>query len=312
MSRSVLAQLAAVMLSAVTLHGGPPFLVLPETTSPDGKYAFAWGLPAEFKVDWDALREGKEDATIEDGTFHRDVENFLVDLQTNRVLRSHTTAQAWSLPNGTHGNHRNLQVCWSPESDLAIAGYSEKWGYLSVEAFRITEKGALPVVQIGELLEKPWRAHLARTEGKRYARRAKKLEVSLSEFQAHGGGKFSTNAFAEVPKGTEDGDLFEEQRIRFTLTPKGKADLALKILAIEAIPEIDDALAKRLEEGDRQLNDSYRALIGALDAAGVETLRVEQRAWLKERDAEGKAGERARLIEERAGELGLRLRKLKQ
>jgi hypothetical protein len=312
-SRSALALSAALMLFAVApAWAGPNFLVLPDTTSPDGRYAFAWGLPAEFKVDWDKLRQTESDPVIEEFLFDRDVANYLVDLQTNRVHVELSAAQAWQLPNGTHGNHRNLEIRWAPESDLAIAGYSEKWGSLSVEVFRIAKDGAQAAVDIKDDLEKAFRAHLGRTEGKRYAQRAKRLEVSFSQYTADGGGKFSAVAFAEIPKATADEDQFAEQRLRFSLTPARAAGVAVKVIAIEDTSAPDAALAERLAAGDRQLNSAYQQVIAALDAAGVKKLRSEQRAWLKERDAVTDAEERAVFIEKRAQELRDRVRKPKR
>jgi hypothetical protein len=313
MCRSALALSAVFMLAATTpAWAAPDFLVIPETTSPNGRYAFAWGLPPEFKVNWDALRRDETDPVIEEGLFDRDVDNYLVDLQTNRVLSELSAAQAWHLPSGSHGNHRNLAVCWSPEGDLAIAEYSEKWGSLSVEAFRITEAGAKPAVEIGDQLEKAWRAHLARTEGKRYLQRAKKLVVTFSAFTAEGSGKFSAEAFAEVPRSTDEDDLFSEQRIRFSVTPSRSTGLAVKVTGIEKITEPDPALAERLAADDRQLNSTYQELIALLDATGVKNLRAEQRAWLKERDALDDPRKRVLFIEKRVFELLDRARKLKR
>jgi hypothetical protein len=304
--------LALILLAVAPIWAGPNFLVFPDTTSPNGRYAFAWGLPAEYKVDWNALRRNESDPTIEEGLFHTDVENYLVDLQTNRALFTLSAAQAWRLPSGSYGARRNLEICWSPESDLVIADYSEKWGYLSVEAFRITKDGALPAVEIGDQLEKPWRAHLSRTEGKRYAQRAKKLEVSFGPYTANGGGEFSVKAFAEVPKGTEEDDIFSEQRIRFTLTPRRSVGIGVKIVDIEQIIEPDAVLVDRLAVDDRQLNSTYQELIAVLDAAAVKELRSEQRAWLKKRDAVKDPEERARFIERRVRELLDRVRKSKR
>jgi uncharacterized protein YecT (DUF1311 family) len=50
--------------------------------------------------------------------------------------------------------------------------------------------------------------------------------------------------------------------------------------------DLDTALDEvHVAAADKDLNEAYAARLKGLDKAGKETLREEQRAWIKERDA---------------------------
>ena len=84
-------------------HTGP-FLVLPDTTSPDGHYAVAWGLPKHPEIWTEVLRwerehrpskEGaEEDSKQAENVFEKvdsvaeDVENYLVDLREGKIIHA--------------------------------------------------------------------------------------------------------------------------------------------------------------------------------------------------------------------------------
>jgi|SRR5215469_16431728 len=61
--------------------------------------------------------------------------------------------------------------------------------------------------------------------------------------------------------------------------PVGDCDNAVTTAAMHACE------GKRYEAAQRELNSAYQALMGHLDAARKEKLRVAQRAWLRYRDA---------------------------
>ena len=220
------------LASAGPARGGPSFLVLDGTTSPNGQYAFAWGLPQKYSVNWDDLGKGTTDPLAALGDFEEDVENYLVDTKAEKILAKLPSAQAWRLPGGARGNHRDLQVRWSCRSDLAVAIYSLKWGYDSFEAFRVIDAKTSTPVDIGPPMEKAWRNYLEARTGDRYRSRKDRLVVSFGSIQVGRGWIFSVKADAEIPKSDATEDTFPERRIRFALSPVGDTGLELKVLGI--------------------------------------------------------------------------------
>jgi hypothetical protein len=211
---------------------GPAFFVFDETTSPNGRYGFAWGLPEKYTVNWDEVRKGTTDPLDALGDFSEDVENYLVDVKAERILAKLRSAQAWRLPAGAHGNHRDLQVRWSSESDVAVAIYSLKWGYNSFEAFRVIGDEASAPLDIGSPIEEVWRTYLERRAGDRYRSRKDDIVVSFGSIQNESDRIFSAKVYAEIPKSDAREDTFPERRIRFVLSPSRDSGLELKVLGI--------------------------------------------------------------------------------
>jgi hypothetical protein len=227
MRRAVFCLLLVVGVSAGVCAAGP-FVVLENTSSPDGRYAFAWGAPEKYKNDWAALNRDDTTALPNPDDFADAVENYLVDLKAGKILATLRGAQAWRLPDGSHGNHRDLQVAWSPNGEFAVAIYSLKWQYESFQGFRITPAG-VATVEIGKPLQTAWLQHLSKTAGQRYKQRADSLAISFSELKpTEDEGTFSVRALAEVPKSASEGDAFEEKLV-FTLQPQTEGKLSLEI-----------------------------------------------------------------------------------
>ena len=212
--------------------GGPAFLVFDETTSPNSRYVFAWGLPEKYKVNWDEVRKSTTDPLDALGEVEDDVENYLVDVKGEKILAKFPSAQAWRLPGGAHGNHRDLQVRWSSGSRVAVAIYSLKWGYSSFEAFRVVNEKVSAPLEIGTPIEKAWREYLERKTGDRYRSKKDDLVVSFGSIQYERGWTFSVESYAEIPKSDAEEDTFPERRIRFALSPSGESGLKVEVLGI--------------------------------------------------------------------------------
>ena len=60
------------------------FVVLENTSSPNGRYAFAWSAPEKYKIDWAALSRGEMTALPNPADFADAVENYLVDLKAGK------------------------------------------------------------------------------------------------------------------------------------------------------------------------------------------------------------------------------------
>jgi hypothetical protein len=230
MRRAALPLLLLIGISAGRCAAGP-FVVLENTSSPNGRYAFAWAAPQKYKIDWAALNRGEISALPNSDDFADAVINYLVDLKDGKILATFHRAQAWELPDGRHGNHRDLEVAWSPNGELVVAIYSLKWQYESFQGFRIAPSG-VATVEIGKPLEAAWRQHLSKRAGRRYKQRADLLAISFSELKAmETEGNFAVHALAEIPKSASEDDAFEEKLI-FTLQPKTKGQLSLEIRGI--------------------------------------------------------------------------------
>jgi hypothetical protein len=227
MRRAAFCFLLAVGISADACVAGP-FVVFENTSSPDGRYAFAWGAPEKYKIDWAVLNRGETTALPNPADFADAVENYLVDLKAGKILATLSGAQAWQLPDGSHGNHRDLQVAWSPNGEFAVAIYSLKWQYELFQGFRITPEG-VAAIEIGKPLETAWLQHLSKTAGQRYQQRADSLAISFSELKPmENEGTFGVRALAEVPKSVSEDDAFEEKLV-FTLQPQAEGKLSLEI-----------------------------------------------------------------------------------
>jgi hypothetical protein len=227
MHRIAFCFLLVVRISAGAFAAGP-FVVLENTSSPDGRYAFAWGAPEKYKIDWAALNRGETTALPNPADFADAVENYLVDLKAGKILAMLRGAQAWRLPDGSHSNHRDLQVAWSSNGEFAVAIYSLKWQYESFQGFRISP-ASVATVEIGKPLETAWREHLSKTAGQRYKERADSLAISFGELKAmENEGTFGVRALAEIPKSASEDDAFEEKLV-LTLQPKAEGKLSLEI-----------------------------------------------------------------------------------
>ena len=227
MHRGAFCLLLVVGISAGVCAAGP-FVVLENTSSPDGRYAFAWAAPEKYKIDWAALNRGEMTPLPNSDDFADAVINYLVDVKDGKILATFRGAQAWRLPDGSHGNHRDLEVAWSPNGEFAVAIYSLKWQSESFQGFRITPAG-VATVEIGKPLETAWRQHLSKTAGQRYKRRADSLAISFGELKAmETEGSFAVHALAEIPKSASEDDAFEEKLV-FTLELKTEAQLSLEI-----------------------------------------------------------------------------------
>ena len=116
------------------------FIVLPETQSPDGRFAVGWGLPKHPEI-WNKTRESKKDqagALIADvGQFEDDVENYIVDLRATQVLGKLGSHYWWVAE--VRPNRHQLDVVWSAASDLVLVNYTFRWDCRAFEAVRISE-----------------------------------------------------------------------------------------------------------------------------------------------------------------------------
>ena len=108
------------------------------TTSPDGRWAVAVGMPDGSVPVWEVVH----DADGGDDTYYvnldYEISNYLVDLKQDRIV-----AVLGSCHWGTikSYNHQHLQILWSPDGRWLAVGHHWKWHTSVSEVHRIGHKG---------------------------------------------------------------------------------------------------------------------------------------------------------------------------
>jgi hypothetical protein len=208
------------------------FIVLSETQSPDGRFAVGWGLPKHPEI-WNKAREIKEDeaeALIADvGVFEEDVENYVVDLHSTKVLGklgSHYWATAGLLPN-RHG----LDIVWSATSDLVVVNHTFRWDCRAFEAVRISEGKTGARLDLKKALDAKLRRHFKKDLPRGSGISPHDLAISFSEPALISGETFKAVVEAIFP--TKKTGWSGQAEIRFSLTPSKKSEIALKVLELK-------------------------------------------------------------------------------
>lgn len=303
--------ISGLILAALSMHAaaGPkhPYLVIRETTSPDGKHAVAWTLPKEPEsVDWEKLRSGDGDRDDLPDFEETGVQNNIINLKSGRKLATLASAY-WELPDWTHPNHQGMVVAWSPKSDYVVVLHQLRFENHSLDAVQIKDGAASGELSFLKDLEKAVRGHLAKTYATQYPRDKDVIVIGLGDLKPLGGGKFSLVAYSGQPKSINDEILSDDSTITFELRPGKKGRLELQVLSIMKVvdppADSDDEAAKAVLAADKELNAAYQARRGMLDARARETLKQEQLEWLRERDRITDDWQRSRFIETRTSDL---------
>lgn len=208
------------------------FIVLPETQSPDGRFAVGWGLPKHPEI-WNKAREMKEDqaeALIADiGQFEEDVENYVVDLRATQVLGklgSHYWEATELRPNRHH-----LDVVWSEASDLVLVNHTFRWDCRAFEAVRISEGKTGARLDLKKALDAKLRQHFKKDLPRGSGITMRDLAISFSEPALVSGETFMTTVEAVFP--TKGDGWSGQAEIRFALKPSKESGLALTVLGLK-------------------------------------------------------------------------------
>ncbi len=209
------------------------FIVLPETQSPDGRFAVGWGLPKHPEI-WNKARESKEgqaESLVADvGEFEEDVENYVVDLRAAQVvskLGSHYWLVAEVRPNRHH-----LDVVWSAASDLVLVNHTFRWDCRAFEAVRISEGKSGARLDLKKALDAKLRQHFKKALPRGSGITMSDLAISFSVPALVSGATFMATVDAEFPSKGENA-WSGEAEIRFALTPSKESGLALKVLSLK-------------------------------------------------------------------------------
>jgi uncharacterized protein YecT (DUF1311 family) len=204
------------------------FLVFPDTESPNGRYAVAWGLPKHPEVWAKVCRFSEqrppgaelpeEDVKEASEVFERvlkvdtDVENYIVNVHDEKIIRTlhcphglgvsadlhealSMTSEYWMTP-GFRPNHHDLKVLWSPASDLVLINHSFRWDCVSFCAVSLGQTSS-------ELdLSKPLGAAVRNLVAKSFPKGSgytnSELDVNYSDTRHVADDKFSADAQPQV------------------------------------------------------------------------------------------------------------------
>jgi hypothetical protein len=231
-----------------------PFLAFPNTESPDGRYAIAWGLPKHPEV-WSNVCRLQEqyspgaEATPEerDQVFKsvdgvaEDVENYVVDVRVRTIIHK---LECPRLSGWTHGreaepdywtvvgrvpNRHDLEVVWSPRSDFVLINHTWRWDCVTFCAVLLSDGRASSELDLNKPLGNAVRNLVAKSFPRGFQYTKKDLNVSFSGLKQVSHSKFSAHAEAVVEKyWSSDGATVD-----FTVLPTGKGKI-LKLVNVRA------------------------------------------------------------------------------
>ena len=208
------------------------YIVLPETQSPDGRFAVGWGLPKHPEI-WNKAREIKEDqaeALIADvGEFEQDVENYVVDLRAAQVVSKLGSHYWWVAE--VRPNRHQLDVIWSPDGDLVLVNHTFRWDCRAFEAVRISERKIGARLDLKKALDAKLRQHFKKYLPRGSGITMRDLAISFSEPVLVSGETFTTTVEAVFP--TKGEGWSGQAEIRFALKPSKESGLALAVLSLK-------------------------------------------------------------------------------
>ncbi len=218
-----------------------PYLVISETTSPNGHYAVAWTLPKGPQIDWEKFRSGERNSDyLPDLDKTRSdilVEDNLIELQSGRKLAM-VASGYWALPENDHSsglkfrpNDEFMEVAWTAQSDLVLVLHrlrsGPEWG--SFRACQFKDETVVAQLDCGEAMETAARGHLKKLHPKEYARHKDDLNLRFDDLKSLGGSKFSLGFEAALTN--EHGNrTYKGSVIKFELRPEKNGKLSLHVL----------------------------------------------------------------------------------
>jgi hypothetical protein len=210
------------------------FIILPETQSPDGRFAVGWGLPRHPEI-WSKVREAtneQAESLIADvDQFEEDVENYVVDVRAMQVLAklgSHYWLVAEVRPNRHH-----LDVVWSAASDLVLVNHTFQWDCRAFEAVRISEGKTGARLDLKKALDAKLSQHFKKALPRGSGIKVSDLAISFSEPALVSGQTFKATVEAEFPTKRENA-WSGQAEIQFALTSSKESGISLKVLSLKS------------------------------------------------------------------------------
>jgi hypothetical protein len=218
------------------------YLVISETTSPNGDYAVAWTLPKGPQIDWEKFRSGERSSDyLPDLDNHKsdiEVEDNLIELKSGRKLATVATGY-WALPKSGISSGLKLQsaeefmeVAWSAQSDVVLVLHrlrsGPEWG--SLRGVQLKDGAIVSQLESGDDLEAAVRSHLKKFYRQEYERGKDHLNLRISDVKSLGGSKFSLRAIANLEN--KDGNRrYRGLAITFELQAGKNGKLSLHVLS---------------------------------------------------------------------------------
>lgn len=228
-----------------------PYLVIEETTSPNGQYAVAWTLPKGPQIDWEKFRSGERGSDslpdLDNPKSDIEVENNLIELKSGRKLAT-VAAGYWALPKGDPSSGAKLrpdeefmEVAWSAQSNFVLVlhclGPGPEWG--SLRALQLKDGVVVSQLESGDGLEAAVRSHLKKHYRQEYERGKDHLNLSLYDVKSLGGSKFSLRAVANLAN-KYGNRSYRGATIKFELRVGKNGKLVLHVLSFTKV-DLDEA-----------------------------------------------------------------------
>ena len=223
-----------------------PYLVIEETTSPNGQYAVAWTLPKGPQIDWEKFRRSERGSNdlpdLDNPQSEIEVEDNLIELKSGRKLATVATGY-WALPNSDTNSDLKfrsaeefMEVAWSAQSDLVLVLHclrsGPEWGFL--RAYQLEGGAVVRSLESGGGLEAAMRSHLKKRYPKEYERGKDHLYLRISEVKSLGGSKFSVRAVGNL-ENKYGNRSYRGATIKFGLRAGKNGKLSLHVLSFTKI-----------------------------------------------------------------------------
>ncbi|MBI4860640.1 MAG: hypothetical protein HY815_10320 [Candidatus Riflebacteria bacterium] len=213
------------------------FVVLPETVSPDRRHAFAWGLPASFRVDWKKVEAGDDSAISAAIARGQTIENYLVDLRARRILSTVPGCHYWREVDDDR--FRYLSATWSPTGRFAVATFHGRWETYAIVLIALDRDKVVDQADILSPARRAIRTWLAANRSSEYRRFRRHLTVTVPGPLAFGSPDgLSLPVSAGVPRKETllDGML----TLRFGLDTRGR----LSVEVDTVVPAVEPPAAR--------------------------------------------------------------------
>ena len=195
------------------------FRLMKLATSPNGRYALGVG-PDKKVINWKDYAVDPDDS--EDFMVDTEQEkalNYLVDLNTNRILgltgcQFVGTRQSY--------NHRENMVAWSPNSVLFLQATQWKWYSDACSVGMLQDDKLLGIADLLDVATKRAYAFLASHKNRAFKKHGNGFSIIVDDLQAMDDGRIEVGLSGEIPKSVEDDSEFEvTEHFRVKKSDKG-------------------------------------------------------------------------------------------
>jgi hypothetical protein len=214
------------------------------------------------------------------------VKNWLIDLDSKKLMVELKGGAYWRLPTGGHPNHFDMETVWSDDSSRLLVIYDSRW---NTDLVFVVSPKLSEAYEIGAPMQKSYEQILRRDGGNQYNKHTEDYAIMFANPWFVKRDQFEIIAYAGIPKATE-GDFSYALIFGFNA----------RSIALEKATASDVETA---ESSDRQLNRAYRSLSGLLKPREREALIQEERKWINQRDATADPKAKEALVRARVEEL---------